>query len=104
MTTRKCNCFHCLFNRSRHGFDAIQKRFVFAVYYATLLASKNQEIKNLESLGYKASSISAEGVEGYLACIKSDAEFEACILDELLGRIPKKLHKYIHAIIKEDEL
>lgn len=104
MLTKKCNCFHCLFSRSRHGFDAVQKRFVFAVYYATLMASKNQEIKNLESLGIKAGSISGDGVEGYLAALKADSEFEACILDDLLSRIPKKLHKFIHAIIKEDEL
>lgn len=93
----QCLCFPCSLHRAK-DIDVQVKKFVEAVYYASQIQEHNYQLRLLESLGYKAGSLTDEGIEGEMAAIECDRDAYLYLISEIEIELDKKYKRLVHRI------
>lgn len=94
-----CQCFTCSLHRHREMAEQT-RLFAEAVYYATNISNAKYQLRLLESLGYKSSSLTDEGIEGEMAAIDCDMGASECCLDEILEKLKPNYKHLVERIYK----
>ena len=95
----QCRCFTCSIHRHKE-IDKQTRLFAESVYYATNISNHKYQLRLLESLGYKAGSLTDEGVEGEMAAIDCDMGAYECCLEEIIKQLKPNYKHLVERIYK----